>query len=166
MYGQAYPTFVGFSMSAKGGKLKILSGLSIYKKSGETIILPEDSVVLPDKLKISNFTIPIHLYYIMLYKGIKPFIFGGLSFARLKEEWVDISLSNKQRKMGYDIGGGIEFYNKNNWSLSAGLMYSSVKFNLIDNSLAGIRLNGYSIFLRFSMMIIKKGGKLTSLLFS
>lgn len=159
MYGNVYPTFIGFGMSVKEGRIKILSGLSLYMKSGKTIITPADSGVLSDRLKLSNYTVPIHLYYNMRYKSIKPFIFGGLAFSMLKEEWIDISLCNEQKKIGYDIGGGVEFYNKNNWSLSTGLMYTSIKFNSLDDSLTGIKLNGYNLFLRFSMVIIKKGGE-------
>ncbi len=154
MYGNTYPTFIGISFSFKEKNIKILSGLRYYRKSGETIIIPSNLQISPDKLKLTNFSIPLHLYYRTKYKKLKPFVLGGFVFTTLKEEWEDISIVHKHNRIGYELGAGAEFYSRTNWLLSAGLIYSFFDLKSTNVYLESKSLNGLSLFIHFTYKIM------------
>jgi len=150
IYGHTYPTFVGMGFIANKYNVKLTAGIGFFKKKGESIILPENSGISPDELEFKNISFPINLIYTYKMGKLKPFLIGGFSINRVSEKWASVPIYHSYVEIGYAIGGGADFYSKNNWSLSGGITYSSINLDKTQKYLDHLSLSGYNFFIQIS----------------
>ncbi|OGF67856.1 MAG: hypothetical protein A2Y62_01145 [Candidatus Fischerbacteria bacterium RBG_13_37_8] len=148
IYGSTYPTFFGVSLFWKE-KLKFLTGFRYFKKSGETILESDVIGIEPDKVSLSAMIIPFNTYFYFGGTKMQPFLMGGFHYAKFNEKWIDTGISTSRSNFGYEVGGGILFYPREKWSLSAGLTYSSTNFK-DEQEIEALDIGGYNIFVQFS----------------
>lgn len=122
-YGKAYPTFAGISYQPRE-RVKFISGLRLFKKSGHTILEPGDQNIPPDDISLTHYSIPVDVYYAFKSEKFSPYVLFGFNYTIYKETWKDEPISVTKKGLGFETGLGIIFYTRDKLSLSGGFLYS------------------------------------------
>ena len=130
--------------------LSLYSGLRYLSCEGETEIVGPEFQEEKYALKFTMYSIPFAFLYSSAYKNVYPFFGGGLSYNIYREEWDQIGISFKDKKIGLLLLGGVEYFIWEKFSLLARFQYSSIATKQGAELDENINLGGTEFSLGFS----------------
>jgi len=143
---------LGFNLSCTlKKKLSLYSGLRYLSCRGETKIVGQEFQEEKYKLSFTIYSIPLGLTYSFSYKNIHPFLGGGVSYNIYKEIWDDLGLSFEDKKMGFFLIGGAEYFIWKRLALLVRVQYSSVPTKQGSKLVESVNLGGTELSLGFSL---------------
>ncbi len=142
---------LGFNLSCNLMKnLSLYSGLRYLRCKGETKILGQEFQEEKYKLNFTIYSIPFGLIYSFSYKKIHPFLGGGVSFNIYKEIWDELGISFNDKKMGFFLIGGAEYFIWKRFALLGKAQYSSVPTKHGSKLAENVNLGGTELSLGLS----------------
>jgi len=151
LYGNnKFQTSLNLSFTLKKN-LSLYSGLRYLSCRGETKTVGQEFQEEKYKLRFTIYSIPLGLIYSFSYKKVHPFLGGGISFNIYKEIWDKLGISFEDKKMGFFIMGGAEYFIWKRFALLGKAQYSSIPTKQGSPLDKNINLGGTELSLGFSL---------------
>jgi opacity protein-like surface antigen len=102
------------------------------------------------KLSFTIYSIPLGLVYSFSLKKMRPFLGAGISYNIYKEIWDELEISFEDKKIGFFIIGGAEYFIWKSFALLGKVQYSSIPTKHGAKLDENINLGGTELSLGFS----------------
>jgi len=130
--------------------LSVYSGLRYLSCRGETKIVGQELQEDKYKLSFTIYSIPLGLIYSFSSKKMHPFLGAGVSYNIYKEIWDELGISFEDKKIGFFIIGGAEYFIRKSFALLGKAQYSSIPTKHGAKLDENINLGGTELSLGFS----------------
>jgi len=130
--------------------VSIYSGLKYLSCTGETKIIGTEFQEEKYNLKFTMSSIPFAFVYSYSFKNVYPFLGGGVSYNIYREKWDEWDISFEDKKLGFFIIGGIEYFISKRFSLLGRAQYSSIPTKKGSKLDENINLGGTEFSFGFS----------------